>query len=243
MDFFFRSEASGNCLFSSVSIYLTGSNSLVEDLRAATATELYLNSNIYRYHPYLVSLSQNYPNIFRCPENVLMMSASQKSIDSNKKLSDLVKEEAINICENKVWSSFLCILALASVTSRKINCCYPDIGTIRFRTMFNCIIQSRIPQMSVEDIHILFSYEGVLRSSAFQHNHYVPIIFLLFFIFHFLFFSLNKKGDQKSKKSCLNSQNTQKRLAFLGKHSSKKSNNLPCNQPQVLKNTQMKLSI
>ena len=34
-----------------------------------------------------------------------MMSVSQKSIDSNKKLSDLVKEEAINIYENKIWSS------------------------------------------------------------------------------------------------------------------------------------------
>ena len=72
-----------------------------------------------------------------------MMSVSQKSIDSNKKLSGLVKEEAINICENKIWSSFLCILALASVISRKINCHYLDMGSIRYRTMFNCIIQSR----------------------------------------------------------------------------------------------------
>ena len=47
------------------------------------------------------------------------------------------------------------------------------------------------------------------------------------------------------KKVDLNSQNTQKRLPFpkvFKKHSSKKSINLPCNQPQVLKNTQNKLS-
>ena len=88
------------------------------------------------------------------------MTVSQKSIESNKKLSDLVKEEAINICENKVWSSFLCILALASVTSRKTNCYYPDIDSIRYRTIFNCVIQSRIPQMSVEDIHIFFHIKG-----------------------------------------------------------------------------------
>ena len=93
-------------------------------------------------------LSQNYPNIIRCPENFLMMPVSQKSIDTNKNLSDLVKEEAINICENKIWPSFLCVLVLASVTSRKINCYYPDIGGIRYRTLFNCIIQSRIPQIS-----------------------------------------------------------------------------------------------
>ena len=43
----------------------------------------------------------------------------------------------------------------------------------------------------------------------------------------------------------MNSRNTQKTLPFpkvLGKHLSKKSINLPCNQPQVLKNTQSKLS-
>ena len=124
-----------------------------------------------------VYLSQNYANIFRCSENVLMMFRSQKSIDSNKKLSVLVKEEAINICKNMIWSSFLCIIALASVTSRKINCYYHYIGSICYRTMFNCIIQSKIPQMSVEGIHIFFWYERVLRSSTFQQNHYVSIIF------------------------------------------------------------------
>lgn len=32
-----------------------------------------------------------------------MMPVSQKSIGSNKKLSDVVKEKAINICEKKIW--------------------------------------------------------------------------------------------------------------------------------------------
>ena len=80
-----------------------------------------------------------------------MMPVSQKSIDSNKKLSDLVKEEVINVCENKIWSNFLCILPLTSVASPKINCHYPDVGSIHYRTMFNCIIQSRVLQISVED--------------------------------------------------------------------------------------------
>ena len=175
-----------------------------------------------------------------------MMSVSHKSIGSNKKFFDLGKEEAINTCEKKIWSSFLCILALASVTSRKINFYYPDIASIRCRTMFNCIIQSRISQMSVEDIHILFSYGRVLRSSTFQYNHYVPIIF------HagkepalkIKNLNLNKKGEKKVKKVDLNSQNTQKRLPFpnvFEKHSSQESINVPCNEPQALKNVQSKL--
>ena len=103
-----------------------------------------------------------------------MMSVSQRSIDSHKKLSVLVKEEAINISDK--WSRFLCILALASVTSRKINCYYPDNGSIRYRTMFNCIIQSRISQLSVEDNHILFSYEGPL---PFNITIMFPLLFML----------------------------------------------------------------
>ena len=99
--------------------------------------------------------------------------------------------------------------------------------------------------MSIEDIHILFSYEGVLRSSTFQHNHYVPIIFHAGKIpaLKRKSLNLNKKGKKKVKKVDLNSQNTQKRLPFpkvFEKHSL--FINLPFNQPQVLKNTQTKLS-
>ena len=68
--------------------------------------------------------------------------------------------------------------------------------------MSNYIIQSRIPQMSVEDIHILFLYEGVLRSSTFQHNHYIPIIFHAGKKPALKRKNLNliKKGDKKVKK-------------------------------------------
>ena len=58
--------------------------------------------------------------------------------------------------------------------------------------------------MSVEDIHILFSYKGVLRSSTFQHNHYHYVSMIL----HAgkkpglkrKNLNLNKKGEKKVKK-------------------------------------------
>ena len=76
-------------------------------------------------------------------------------------------------------NKFPFIFALALVTSCKIKCYYSNIDSIRYRTMFNCIIQSRIPQMSVEDIYISLTYEGALRSFTLQHNyfalHYFPL--------------------------------------------------------------------
>ena len=49
---------------------------------------------------------------------------------------------------------------------------YLDIGCIPYQTMFNWVIQSRVSKISVKDMHILFSYEGVLIApSTLQHNH------------------------------------------------------------------------
>ena len=109
--------------------------------------------------------------------------------------------------------------------SRKINCYYPDINSIRYRTMFNCIIHFRISQMSVEGNHILLLYDGVLRSYTFQHNDYVPVIFHVGkkAALKIKSLNLNKKrsgggwgvgGGRKVKKVDLTSQNTQKRLPF-----------------------------
>ena len=47
----FRSEASGNCLYSSASIALCGDNSLYDDLRLMTTCELFLNHKFYLQHP------------------------------------------------------------------------------------------------------------------------------------------------------------------------------------------------
>ena len=62
------------------------------------------------------------------------------------------------------------------------------MGGICYRDIFNCIIQSRIPQISVKDIQISLPYEEVLRSFTFQHNH--PI-------FKEKSFNLNTRGGKE----------------------------------------------
>ena len=42
-----RSEASGNCLYSSVSLVMVGDNSLVKTLQILKSTELFLNAGYY----------------------------------------------------------------------------------------------------------------------------------------------------------------------------------------------------
>ena len=74
---------------------------------------------------------------------------------------------------------FSLFISLGSSEIPKIKINYPDMGSICYRDIFNCIIQSRIPQISVKDIQISLPYEGALRSFTFQHNHYVPLFFIL----------------------------------------------------------------
>ena len=49
--FTFRSEANGNCFFSTFSIAICGDNRDVDDLRILASIELYGNHGFYSQHP------------------------------------------------------------------------------------------------------------------------------------------------------------------------------------------------
>ena len=130
---FYRSEPSGNCFYSSVSLALVGDNSLIEELRVMTSIELYLNANSYSKHPVILSQFDKY-GVQICSRfnNLLPLCVSFESVDSDACGDQLVEMEAISNCENKKWSSFLCMLGLATVTKRKMFSYYPDCGENRF---------------------------------------------------------------------------------------------------------------
>ena len=177
---FYRSEASGNCLYSSVSLMLVGDNSLVGDLRAMTSIELYLNANFYSDHPhFLSSFDKHKVSICQHLKNILPMCVSYQAVDCSLTGDQLVKKEAILNCSDKTWSSFLCILALASVTNRNVFCYYPDCGEDRFKLLFNCMIEPCPPIKAVSsDLHILFCFEGIVKAGqVFKPNNFVPLIF------------------------------------------------------------------
>ena len=59
-----------------------------------------------------LSLSQTFE---KAEMHFFTMSIKNSSIDSDLKNEEAVKFEAQTNCKSKVWSSFLCVLALASV--------------------------------------------------------------------------------------------------------------------------------
>nr|XP_047145808.1 zinc finger MYM-type protein 1-like [Hydra vulgaris]XP_047145866.1 zinc finger MYM-type protein 1-like [Hydra vulgaris] len=174
-----KSESTGNCLFSSFSIYLCGDNSLAMDLRMLTAIDLYLNASFYSNHPSFVSLCSKYPNEFSSIDNLLAVSVSTHSIDSGKLKDDLVKEEAFHMCKDFVWSGFLCVLALSTVCSTRVQCYYRTIGSLlKYKIMFNLKIEPRILCSSSDIVNLLFCFEGINPPCPYKHNHYVPLVFI-----------------------------------------------------------------
>ena len=120
------------------------------------------------------------------------MSVSHSSVDTDMKGEDLVRSEAISNCKHKhMWSGFLCLFALSSVTDRTIVSYYPDFGVEKWKLLFNQTVEPPLP--SVSKLHILFCYDGDVLCRDFHHNHYVPLIFGL------LNASVKRKTLQSSK--------------------------------------------
>ena len=70
-------------------------------------------------------------------------TSSEKPFPRIKK--NLVKQEALNLCGDKVWSSFLCVI------ENKIFTLYPDFSKPNYRMIFN---QSVFPQTHYYNIII-----------------------------------------------------------------------------------------
>lgn len=175
--FLIRSETSGSCLYSSVSLALTGKNSLISDLRVLTSIELFLNSNFYFNHPCFQAVFSNNKEFFSSHDSLVAMSVSHLAVGSDFHKECLVEHEALlNLDEGK-WTGLLCILALSSVVGREIHTYYPDCGVKKYKNLFTQKIKPRT-YYSTLPLHILFCREGTYNAKVeFQHNHYVPLAF------------------------------------------------------------------
>ena len=76
--------------------------------------------------------------------------------NKNGDLVALVKNEAKLTCTDKVWSSFLCVLALSSVICQPIHLFYSICGFIKYEKIFNQLSDPREKSNSNYCKQILF---------------------------------------------------------------------------------------
>jgi hypothetical protein len=84
--------------------------------------ELFFNASFYATHPLFRSVFASHPDLFQSVEAIFEFSVSNSAFNTSySSSSELVKAEAVNNCCSRIWSSFLCILALSSVIKCKIE--------------------------------------------------------------------------------------------------------------------------
>ena len=120
--FLFRSMSNANYLLSSVFLLLAGDNSLVHDIRKIAAVKLHLSAtytqclvlkSVYKKSQYVIG-----DKLFSFNRTVLELAQSlwhSKTSDLNCLYEALAQREALTICQDRVFASFLCVLSLSSV--------------------------------------------------------------------------------------------------------------------------------
>ena len=114
--------SNANYLLSSVFLLLAGDNSLVHDIRKIAAVKLHLSAtytqclvlkSVYKKSQYVIG-----DKLFSFNRTVLELAQSlwhSKTSDLNCLYEALAQREALTICQDRVFASFLCVLSLSSV--------------------------------------------------------------------------------------------------------------------------------
>ena len=68
-------------------------------------------------------------------------------------------QEALNMSKDRVWSSFMCILAVSSVLNKIISCNYPDSGLVKYRQLMHRSVMSRSGSALIT-FEVLYCSEG-----------------------------------------------------------------------------------
>ena len=87
-----------------------------------------------------------------------------------------MKDKAIFDSENGQYCSFLCMLALSTITGTQINCTYPNIGQKKYRLLFNNVIKpSQCYSSSVNHVATPISIGVNENCEEFVSSYFVPI--------------------------------------------------------------------
>ena len=165
---------------------LVGNDSLIYTLGILTSIKLFLNCDFYSMHPALIDVHNNGKTVlgekhFTLIDSVFELATGLRPFEignENEDLVALVKNEAKLTCTDKVWSSFLCVLALSSVICQPIHLFYSKCGFIKYEKIFNQLIYPREKSNSncKQISFLVWTNSGVQQKSVIINNHFAPVI-------------------------------------------------------------------
>lgn len=168
----------GNCLYNSASVLIKGDETLSGTLRVLTACELYFNAEFYENHAKISQASGVSPYSEKTLFTLILTSAGENEWQVSSSQVEGVKAEAAATSEDKVWSSLVHVIALATVIKRPIFSVYPN-ANLALRPLMHGLVHPHLCVPDVSPIHILWSRDGNLdnrQGAVFQPNHFVPLV-------------------------------------------------------------------
>ena len=138
-------------------------------------------------HPALIDVHNNGKTVlgekhFTLIDSVFELATGLRPFEignENEDLVALVKNEAKLTCTDKVWSSFLCVLALSSVICQPIHLFYSKCGFIKYEKIFNQLIYPREKSNLNYWKQILFlvwTNSDGRQKNVIINNHFAPVI-------------------------------------------------------------------
>lgn len=176
-----KAADNGDCLYNATSIALCGDESLALLLRLLVSGELFFNAKYYAEHSVFSDASGDTGISVNTLFSIALNRQAEKKFSDTQDNCEAVKVQALSSCAVGEWSSFLNILALASVISRPLFSVYPDVN-FRYRKLLHRIVMPRIsPESEIppDQVNILWSRAGGFDNRPgtwFEPNHFVPII-------------------------------------------------------------------
>ena len=126
--------------------------------------EIYKNVQFYANHPRLDELRNSTECVFKSKTSMFTVTVTDEAalfFDHKKdNREEVLKKEAKINCKPKVFSSFICMAALATVTRLKIYSYYPVRGNVGCVQLCNCELSPRTIVKNDKTIHIMWSREG-----------------------------------------------------------------------------------
>ena len=180
-----RSTADGNCLFNSVSLFLSGTEDLAIELRLRTCLELARNVNYYKQYPKYADLlipslsgDGSYQSIEEIYDVVAFLKESSEVFELSKDFDAAAKNEIMEtVCDHKACTT-LPIMALSTVIGSNIETVYPEQNYL-YTSAYQNIFQPRGGAThSRNDICLLrTSTRGWPDyNKEFSPNHFVPLV-------------------------------------------------------------------
>ena len=144
-----RSTADGNCLFNSVSLFLSGTEDLAIELRLRTCLELAINVDYYKQYPKYADLlipslsgDGSYQSIEEIYDAVAFSKESSEVFELSKDFDAAVKKEIMEmVCDHKACTT-LPIMALSTVIGSNIETVYPEQNYL-YTSAYQNIFQPR----------------------------------------------------------------------------------------------------